>query len=358
MKFNPRHISHYVLRGAETFVSFHSNYRILPRPSAMYVELTYRCNCRCKFCERWTVSPDEVKEELNQEEVKRLLAAARGLGVRFVGFTGGEPFLRKDIFEIARFARRIGLSTTVASNGTLINRENVKEVASLFDSIAISMDGINESTHDLHRGVKGTHARAMNAIALLAEHRIPVAVNMVVTQKNFTELDQYAQHFAERGIAFQFTPVHSYETSYLKADNKLLQIDLDAFEKIWTNLLSKYRSLRSPYYKSVPAYFSRPERLVESYVCFAGTVTFFVNPYGEVYPCEFNRVSMGNVKKEPLSAIWRNGQRIRREISSPERSCLCWVHCSVPLNIALTVFITPWRMLRSRLQPSGKDIRA
>lgn len=329
----------YIVRGIETFISYWSNYSFTPKPSIMYMELTYRCNCRCKFCERWKIGPQAHQKELTTEEVKKILIQAYKIGVRYVGFTGGEPFLRKDIFEIGKFAKNMGLIATLASNGILINENNIKEIVTAFDSITISVDGILKETHDALRGVEGAYVLAMDALDLLKKWRMPIAVNMVIVKQNFMEIDKYILFFSKKRIPIQLTPVHEYETSYLKVNEDLKQIDMKKFRKEWTDLSKKYAFLNRRYYKYIPTFLSKPNKLLHSYICFAGAVMFFVNPYGEVFPCEFNRNSMGNVREEQLAVIWEKAREIRRNIASPERPCICWTHCVVPLNNRLTRFV-------------------
>lgn len=329
----------YLNRGIYTFISYWSQYKITPKPSVMYLELTYRCNCKCGFCERWKIGPKLVKDELTTKEVKRVLSEAYKTGVRYVGFTGGEAFLREDIFKIGQFARDLGLSVTIASNGTLINEKNVDKIARTFASVTISIDGTEAKTHDSIRGIKGTYDKAMTALVLLQKRKVPVAVNLVITKKNFLEIDKYIQFFSGKNIPLQLTPVHESKTNYFKVDKKLKQTDIKKFKKEWQRLSKKYNFLNNYYYKQVPTFLSLPGKLLHAYTCFAGTAMFFINPYGEVFPCEFRRFSMGNVKKESLSNIWLKAKKTRRQISSSQRACVCWSHCVVPLNEKLTRFI-------------------
>lgn len=332
-------LSFYLGRGIHTGAAYWSNYRIIPKPSVMYFELTYRCTCRCQFCERWKIGSKLAKNELTTSEVKRVLTDAYGLGVRYVGFTGGEAFLRKDIFEIGRFAKELGLNVTVASNGTLIDENRAKRIAENFASVTISMDGIKRETHDFIRGVKGTYDRAMRALDLLEKNHVPIAVNLVITKKNILEVDRYIDYFSKRKIYFQLTPVHQYEAGYFNVKKDLKDIDLKKFQKEWKRLSSKYDFLNNFFYKQVPTFLSRPDKLLGAYTCFAGAVMFFLNPYGEVFPCEFRRVSMGNVKKDSLESIWKRAQTMRRSIASNQRGCVCWTHCTVPLNSRLSRYI-------------------
>ena len=329
-------LSFFIGRGIHTFVSYWSGYKITPKPGVAYLELTYRCTCRCHFCERWKIGPKMAEEELTTEEIKHLLVDAYKIGVRYMGFTGGEAFLRKDIFEIGKFAKKLGLTLTIASNGTLITEKNVGEIAKYFSSVTISMDGIVSGTHDSLRGVKGVYDKAMNALDLLQKVKVPVAVNMVITRDNFMEIDKYIQFFSKKNISLQFTPVHENEKSYLRVQKGLKEIDMNTFVKEWQRLSEKYPFLNNGYYKHVPTFFSAPSKLLRAYTCFAGAVMFSMNPYGDVFPCEFNRTSMGNVRKEKLPVIWKKAQKLRQEISSAKRTCICWSQCAVPLNNRLT----------------------
>lgn len=329
----------YVMRGVHTFVSFWSGYKITPKPSVMYLELTYCCTCKCGFCLRWKVGPKMAKNELTTTEIKKLLSDAYKIGTRYVGFTGGEPFLREDIFELGNYARKIGLNVNVASNGTLINEGNIEKIVETFDSVTISMDGVDKQTHDQIRGVKGVYDKAMKTLDLFIKWKFPTAVNMVITEKNYNQIDDYIGFFESKKIPIQLTPVHDYETSFLKVKKELKEIDINNFKKIWSNLSEKYDFLNNFFYRYVPDFFVSPARLLKKYTCFAGSAMFFVNPFGDVFPCEFNRISMGNVKKESLIKIWSRSINLRKQISSSKRSCICWTHCVVPLNSKLTKYV-------------------
>lgn len=329
----------YLTRGLHTLASYWSGYAITPRPSVLYLELTYRCTCKCAFCERWKVGPAKASEEMTTEQIKALIADAKKVGVRYLGLTGGEAFLRPDIFEIGRFARSLGVNVTVASNGTLINEKNIDEIARSFDSVAISVDGFRPETHDALRGIAGVYDKALRAIELLKGRGLPVTVNMVINNQNFKEIDSYVEFFSKKGVHIQLTPVHDYAVSFLKVNENIKNFDLDAFNKEWARLSTKYPFLSRGFYQHVPTFLATPKSLLKAYSCFAGSAVFFVNPYGEVFPCEFLRAKMGNLKQESLSVIWRRAVKLRRSISSKNRACICWTHCIVPLNNRLTKFI-------------------
>jgi MoaA/NifB/PqqE/SkfB family radical SAM enzyme len=154
------------------------------------------------------------------------------------------------------------------------------------------------------------------------------------------EIDDYINFFFKKNIPFQLTPVHESESNYLKVEKGLKEININKFENEWQRLSKKYHFLNNNYYKYVPTFLSTPNKLLHSYTCFAGAVMFFINPYGEVFPCEFKRISIGNVKKESLFLIWKKARRLRSQIASSKRDCVCWSHCVVPLNNRLSRYIS------------------
>ena len=93
-------------------------------PSRVMFELTYRCNFRCLHC---YLSPDK-KKELNTKEVFLVLDQLKDAGTFHIGFTGGEPFLRRDLFQILDHAKKCGFRISLLTNGFLINRDNAKKL--------------------------------------------------------------------------------------------------------------------------------------------------------------------------------------------------------------------------------------
>jgi MoaA/NifB/PqqE/SkfB family radical SAM enzyme len=114
--------------------------------------VTYRCNANCKMCDLPLRGCKDL--ELPTNELKKLIDSFKELGVSSIGFSGGEPFLRKDIFKLIQHAKAKGLSTQIATNGFLLNTENITSIfESGLDSINISLDSSLPETHKEIRGV-------------------------------------------------------------------------------------------------------------------------------------------------------------------------------------------------------------
>lgn len=137
------------------------------KPCWIYISLSHQCTYSCQMC---GVVKILKGHELPKEVVKKALSEISSWRWDcVVMFTGGEPFLRKDIFELIGYSVNKDLKTEVVSNGSLINEELAfKIISSRLQNIAISIDGVREGTHDLIRG-KGAFKKAINAIVNLTE---------------------------------------------------------------------------------------------------------------------------------------------------------------------------------------------
>ncbi len=154
---------------------------------------TNRCNLACKHCYSYADanSEDFLSTEFILESIPELLKG----GVRFVIFSGGEPLIRKDIFQIAQAMRKVGIITYLSTNGLYINDKNVDEIIETFNYIGISIDGI-ETIHDEFRGLKGAYKRSLEAIALIQKHQGNAGIRFTLTketQSSFYDIFKLAE---------------------------------------------------------------------------------------------------------------------------------------------------------------------
>src|SRR5215467_13569315 len=134
------------------------------RPVDVGMEITYICNLACPTCFRWTSKPDE--HELTTEEWKGVIRKLKAwLGTFNLTFTGGEPFLRKDLLDIFRFAADNGIVTGVVSNGSLIDKTLAKKIVdSGLDGLCLSLNSLKRHIHNETRGTNGSYDEVMTAI--------------------------------------------------------------------------------------------------------------------------------------------------------------------------------------------------
>ncbi len=148
--------------------------------------ITQRCNLKCKHC--YAAGNPDISQELSTAEAKKAIDGFADFGCPVVLFSGGEPFLRADVMELAAYARQKGLRVVFSTNGTLITPELAKEIKALGVSyVGISIDG-TPATHDAFRGVEGAYARSLAAIRACRDAGVKVGLRVTLTRANAQEL--------------------------------------------------------------------------------------------------------------------------------------------------------------------------
>ena len=149
--------------------------------------MTRRCNLRCIHC--YSNSADhDYPDELTTEEGKILIADLADFGSPVILFSGGEPLLRPDLFELAQYAKDKGMRAVISTNGTLINSEvaaRLKEIGLSY--VGVSLDGL-EKTHDRFRGKKGAFAAAIEGIRNCRQAGVKVGIRFTVNKHNLPDV--------------------------------------------------------------------------------------------------------------------------------------------------------------------------
>jgi len=129
--------------------------------SIMIWNFTNRCNLLCHHC--YSKADANGKDSLNFEQICRTIPSMKNAGVKFVIFSGGEPLIRKDIFDIAAQMKKSGIMTYLSTNGMYISSKNAKKIVDTFNYIGVSIDGTKE-IHDYFRAQKGSYEKAIEGI--------------------------------------------------------------------------------------------------------------------------------------------------------------------------------------------------
>lgn len=150
--------------------------------------LIRRCNLTCTHC--YSISGDvDFPGELSTQDVFCVLDDLREAGVPVLILSGGEPLLRRDIFDIAKRARELGVFLCLSTNGTLIDEKAATRIAEAdFDYVGVSLDGLAQ-THDEVRRSAGAFDRSVAALRLLRDRGVKVGVRFTMTQKNERHLE-------------------------------------------------------------------------------------------------------------------------------------------------------------------------
>jgi len=319
-------------------------------PFEIVWNFTYQCNLKCKHCyenaggkKRTELSTDEAKQVLDR------LSKIAGIGLPALSFSGGEPLARRDFFELAAYAKkRIGY-LSIASNGTLITRDNAKKLKDAgVDYVEISVDGATPQVHDEFRGIPGAFERAMGGVRNCVNEGLDTCIATVLHRDNVAELDKIiglAKQLNVRFMHFNYIPTgraRAYVELDLTPDERLHVLEAIGKEIIGLYLQAKEEELKygkssvkvDRFFSTCPQYASVTKELslkrgekfmVEAHYaakkgvenvanflggCGAGRLYCCLEPNGDIKPCVFfptNRDTvLGNILKDDFEEIWDN----------------------------------------------------
>lgn len=168
------------------------------RPIVVW-NITSRCNLKCVHCYNDS-GAHTADRELTTAEAKAVLDDLADYGTPSVLFSGGEPLMRRDLFELIRYAGEKGLRTVISTNGTLISREKAKQIKQARVSyVGISLDGLGP-VNDRFRGAEGAFDAATAGIRNCMEAGVRVGLRLTLTGRNVQDLDGLFEFFETEGI--------------------------------------------------------------------------------------------------------------------------------------------------------------
>ena len=196
----------------------------VPRPIVVW-NFTRRCNLRCTHCYA-DANSRASRGEMDTGEGKAFIRDLADFGVPVLLFSGGEPLLRKDLFELASFAKEQGLKPVLSTNGTLISRPMAKKLQAIpFGEVGISMDGIGEA-NDRFRGKVGAYQAALRGIRNCLDLGLRVSLRFTITRLNYKEIPAIFRLVEEEGIP----RVCFYHLSYVGRADAIRAEDLSHSE--------------------------------------------------------------------------------------------------------------------------------
>lgn len=293
----------------------------MQRKGPLYIlpwRCTFACNYNCVHCT--SAGKPAAPDEINTENAKRIVDQAYEFGASFFGITGGEALLRKDIFEVIAYARKVGMNVSIITDGRLLNDKSFANIVKNEVKVSISVDG-GEATNDMVRG-KGAYAAAEKSVERLSREKLLnclvytlANVNESVTNVNeddFVDVLELAEKYDARWVIFHGMIPYSKDQASLKACPSARQNEW-AWNKLY-ELASKYKGKPAinVYYPS----FARvaKQRGVADWDnwfnhfflgrCFFGKF-MSIAENGDAIPCSYNDIyRFGNIKMQSLQSIW------------------------------------------------------
>jgi len=319
-------------------------------PFEIVWNFTYQCNLRCKHC--YENVGGKKRSELSTDEAKQVLetlSRIADIGLPALSFSGGEPIARRDLFELASYAKKCIGYVSIASNGTLITKDNAKRIKDAgVDYVEISVDGATPETHNDFRGVPGAFERAMKGIKNCVEEGVDTCIATALHRDNMAELDKIiglTKQLGVRFIHFNYIPTGRAKAHVeldLTPDERLHVLETIGKETIGLYLQAKEEELKhgnsnvkvDRFFSTCPQYASVTKELSQRYGekfmveahyaarkgvenaanflggCGAGRLYCAVEPNGDIKPCVFLPTNkdtvLGNILKDDFEEIWDN----------------------------------------------------
>jgi MoaA/NifB/PqqE/SkfB family radical SAM enzyme len=262
-------------------------------------QYNYACNFKCEHCSIKRFQGKKNARQFTIPDVKNLFKQADELGLARVTITGGEPLVFKDLDELVAAIDPKKFYINCDTNGWLLDKEKAEHLKSIgVDRVQLSLDSFDEEEHDRFRGVKGAYARAMKAVDIAQEAGLAIFMQTVVTKQRLysEEFIKYIEYFNNKGIGVFVSyakPVGAWEGHYEglvdRNDMKYME-ELEKKYKVFTHLTPGYGLKMG---------------------CIGVKGMFSVTQYGDVQPCPYIHVSLGNVFEEPLKDIIDRGLKIK-----------------------------------------------
>ena len=289
------------------------------------VIVTYRCNARCNMCNRYK-KPSTPDEEISLETIKKLPP------MYFTNITGGEPFIRTDLKDIVRELQKKSDRIVISTNGFFTDRivDLCKEFPNV--GIRISIEGLEETNNKI-RGLENGFQRGYTTLKKLRQMGMKdVGFGMTVQDANCKDLVPLYKISDKMGMEFATASLHN---SFYFVEAKNIIKNRPMVAKQFENLVNELLNSNSPK-KWFRAYFNHglinyiygQKRLLP---CDMSFDTFFIDPYGDVMPCNGTKDKevMGNLNEQSWNELWnsKEAEKVRKKVRCCDRDC--WMIGSV-----------------------------
>ena len=314
--------------------------------------LTQRCNLECAHCYMSAFAGADTRGELTTAECRRVIDEIAAVNPNvFLILTGGEPFLRKDLFEIAAYAADKRFTVVFGTNGVLLRE---REARLMRDSgvlgASISLDSIDAGRHDLFRHLPGAWDGAVRATKVLTQEGLDFSLHMSVTDWNVDEIPAMIDFAGELGAKV----LNFFFLVRTGRGRELTDIDAAAYERILTYLARAQgvggvaappttgfedpwslpvgragglliRAKCAPHFRRIIYELDPASPLLRNYAhgsCPAGKYYCRITPEGDVTPCPYMPVSAGNLRERSFADLW-SGAPVFDDLRDPKLGGRC-----------------------------------
>jgi len=307
--------------------------QIVNAPFMVVWDFTHRCNLRCVHC--YQDAQKALPHEIDTGEAKRLIEELADAGVVVIAFSGGEPLMRKDFFEVAAHAHRNDIYVALATNGTLITPEMARRIRDAgVEYVEISVDGKDAESHDTMRGVPGAFDRAIAGIKNSVAAGFYTCMATTVTRANYDQVPEIYSLASDLGVnrlmCFNFIPtgrgaeMADQDISPEERRDLMHYLMARTWEGSGPEALTTAPQVASVALADeggIPVghfyaggAIEGKTALLADFIggCGAGRLYCSIEPEGDVQPCVFLPITVGNVRDIPFLDIWHSSEVLQR----------------------------------------------
>ena len=293
-----------------------------PNPTDASIILTYRCPMRCQMCNIWKY-PTNRSEEIQAKDLTSLPK------LKFINLTGGEPFIREDLDTIVEECYNHTDRIVISTSGWFEDR--VIELAKKFPNIGIriSIEGLSEKNDEL-RGHDGGFDKGLRTLLSLKKMGVK-DIGFGCTVSNHNSKDMLSLYQLSLSMGMEFATAAFHNSYYFHKEDNLIsnkeEVCNDFRQLIeWQLKENNPKSwFRAWFNMGLINYIEGGRRMLP---CEAGSANFFIDPWGEVYPCngmedKFWKLSMGNIHQHTFNEIWESEQAaiVREKVRNCPKNC-------------------------------------
>src|SRR5579863_3233620 len=279
-------------------------------PLNVHLDLTYRCNEQCVHC----YLDHHDHGEMTTTEIKHLLKEMAEAGVFILTLSGGEIFMRKDLFEILGYARELTFCIKLKTNAVLIREAQAARLRDLgVQSVQISIYSHRPEVHDAITKVPGSLRRSIDAIRFLKSQGLKVILANVLMTENMQDYHGVRALADELGAEYTLDPTI---TPKMDGDRSILELNAGetALRQLFRDELlvgNVDEFCAPPPVRQEQDGQAHSAESMDSLSYSAGPTACYVSPYGEFYPCVQFPLSCGNVRQQRFIDIWRNSEQLK-----------------------------------------------
>ena len=254
-------------------------FRIPENGGRVLWEITNTCNYHCSYC-IFSSEAKKYEDELTTDEVKRAIKDLKENNFKYIKFTGGEPFVRKDMTEILKYASELGFDMDISTNASLITDDIAKKLKNIkFPMVHVSLDGHDKETHEYVRG-KNTFERTLRGIKHLTGNDVYTRIGTVIYKKNEDNLEEIIE------LAIQLK-ANEIIFSFMEAVGRLDGDETIISKRTIDSVKQELEKLAIKYKEQIQVKYSFTENKVcrEEGSCPAVSKFLYINNLGQVSPC-------------------------------------------------------------------------